>query len=121
MNMKQMRGLLVLALVSVLMLATLTACGGGAAEPAVETQTLTGTGTGYAGDLVVEFTVEGDTITAIEVVESGDTPGLSDGAFGEIISQVIENQSVEGIDAVSGATASSDGLLEAIADALSQL
>ena len=121
MDKKQMKGLLALVLITVVTLGLLTACGGGgASEPAVEAQTLTGTGTGYAGELVVEVTVEGDNITAIEVVESSDTPGLSDGAFDEIIPVVIENDSVEGIDMVSGATGSSEGLLEAIADALSQ-
>jgi len=120
MDKKQMKGLLVLVLITVVTLGTLTACGG-ASEPVVETQTLTGTGEGYAGEIVVEVTVEGDTITAIEVVESSDTPGLSDGAFEEIIPAVIENQSVEGVDVVSEATGSSEGILEAIEDALSQM
>ena len=120
MGKKQLKCLLSFVLITVVTLGLLTACGGGASEPAVEAQTLTGTGTGYAGELLVEVTVEGDDITAIEVVESSDTPGLSDGAFDEIIPVVIENDSVEGIDMVSGATGSSEGLLEAIADALSQ-
>jgi uncharacterized protein with FMN-binding domain len=119
--MKKFKGFFRMALIVLVSLIALTACSGGASEPVVETKTLTGTGTGYAGEVVVEVTVEGDTITAIEVVESSDTPGLSDGAYDAIIPAVIENQSVEGVDAVSGATGSSEGILEAIADALSQM
>ena len=120
---KRMKGALLLALMTVLTLGVLTACGGAGAteEPAAMVQTVTGSGQGYAGEVIVEVTLEGDTITAIEVVESGDTPGLSDGAFDAVIEEVIENQSIEGVDVVAGATGSSEGLLEAIADALSNV
>ena len=80
----------------------------------------TGSGAGYAGEVVVKVTLDGNTITAIEVVESNDTPGLSDGAFEQIIGGVIENQSIEGVDIVSGATGSSNGILNAINEALAQ-
>ncbi len=113
----------VIALIAVMALSLLTGCGGaGATEepPAEAAKTLTGTGQGYAGEVVVEVTMEGDDITAIKVIESQDTPGISDGAFEQIIESVLENQGVPGVDAVSGATGSSDGILEAIADALAQ-
>jgi uncharacterized protein with FMN-binding domain len=123
MNQKKIKGALVLLLITFLTLGVLTACGdaGATEEPPAAVQTVTGTGQGYAEPVVVEVTVEGDTITAIEVIESGDTPGLSDGAFEAIIEAVLENQSVEGVDVVSGATGSSEGILEAIADALSKV
>ncbi len=119
MDKNQVKGLVVLVLLTGLVLGGLTACGDTSAN-VVETQTLTGTGEGYAGEVVVEVTVEGDTITAIEVIESSDTPGLSDGAYDAIIEDVLEKQSVEGVDMVSGATGSSTGIVEAVKDALSQ-
>jgi uncharacterized protein with FMN-binding domain len=122
MNQKKIKGALVLLLITFLTLGVLTACGDvGATEEPAAVQTVTGTGQGYAEPVVVEVTVEGDTISAIEVIESGDTPGLSDGAYEAIIEAVLENQSVEGVDVVSGATGSSEGILEAIADALSKV
>ncbi|MEN1761910.1 FMN-binding protein [Anoxynatronum sibiricum] len=120
---KQMKGVLILMMVAVLTMGVLTACGGsGATEeaPAATPQTVTGTGQGYADDVVVEVTVLDGVIQSIEVVESADTPGLSDGAFDAVIEAVLENQSTD-VDAVSGATGSSEGLLEAIKDALSKV
>lgn len=113
MDKKQIRGIVVLLLVTAVFLGALSfgADGGG-------TQTLTGSGKGYAGDVVVEVVVDGDAIKSIAVVESSDTPGLSDSAFDEIIAVVLAAQNTEGIEAVSGATASSNGILEAIGSAL---
>ena len=117
MDKKQFRGALVLIVTTFVILGSLTLTGvTGATSEAV---TLTGSGQGYADQIVVEVTVDGDTITAIEVIESNDTPGLSDNAFDALIEAVLANQSVDGVDIVSGATYSSEGLLAAIRNALS--
>ncbi len=112
MDKKQMKGAVVLLLVTAVFLGALSFASDGGP------QTLTGTGEGYAGDVVVEVVVDGDVIKSITVVESNDTPGLSDDAFDQIIAAVLDSQSVDGVDAVSGATGSSDGILEAIKAAL---
>ena len=113
------KGTIILALILMVSLGMMTACGDTAAtEPE---QTVTGTGEGYAGPVVVEVTVQGDEIQSIEVLEHADTPGLADGAFDNIIDQVIESQSTENVDAVAGATGSSEGIIEAIEDALSRI
>lgn len=113
-----------IAVAFVLLLAiTFTGCGDTATEeetPASEPYTLTGSGEGYAGTITVEVEMLEDAIQSIEVTESSDTPGLADGAFDAVIEKIIENQSIEGIDVVSGATGSSQGLLDAVEDALSQ-
>lgn len=77
----------------------------------------TGTGSGFRGDITVEVTVEGGQITAITVVSSNDDKQFFDRAKSSIISDIISNQSVE-VDAVSGATFSSNGIIEAVANAL---
>ena len=120
---KNKRILLMMMVLFITAILFLTACGGTAAteEPMEESQTVTGTGQGYAGPVVVEITAVNGTLVSIEVIESEDTPGLSEGAYDSIIEAVLENQSTAGVDAVSGATGSSEGILAAIEDALSQL
>jgi|GEM_PF-1814229 len=73
--------------------------------------------------LVVEVTVEGGAIVSIEVTEHGETEDYfvraSEGFGGVvgIIPQIIEAQHLD-LDAVAGATATSDAIVEAVADAL---
>ena len=122
MNKQRIRCIVTLMLLTVMVLGPLTACGGtDAGEAGGETEVVTGTGEGYNGPITVEVTVENDTITAVEVVESSETEGIATPAFEEISETVVKNQSTEGIDMVSGATGSSTGILEAIEDALSQI
>ncbi|SMP61403.1 FMN-binding protein [Anoxynatronum buryatiense] len=120
MDKKQIRGVLVLLVATFVILGSLSLAGrtDATSESAGGTQVLTGSGQGYASQITVEVTMDGDTITGIEVVESDDTPGLSDGAFDAVIEAVLANQSAEGVDMVSGATGSSEGVLNAIKEAL---
>ena len=80
--------------------------------------TYTGEGTGNNADvkIVAEVTFSEDAITDIKVVSHAETPGISDPAFERIPAAVIEAQSLA-VDAVSGATNTSRGLLAAIEDA----
>lgn len=86
--------------------------------PAAEV-TYTGEGNGYAGPVVVEVTMQGSKIVKIEVVSSEDTPGLSTQAFEVMIDRIVTKQGVD-VDTVSGATASSRGLLQAVEDAIAK-
>ena len=56
-------------------------------------------------------------ISALKVMSHGDTPGLADDAFSQIIQSIESNLSLD-VDLVSGATYSSQGLLEAIINAI---
>lgn len=76
-----------------------------------------GTGSGYAGDILVEVVVEDGRLIEINVLDHSETPMISDAGFNTTIERVLEAQSLE-VDTVSGATATSKGLLEALADAL---
>lgn len=78
--------------------------------------TFTGSGTGYSGGITVSVTVLDDSITGIEVVSaSDDEPYLSDAE--SVITRVLLLQTTS-VDAVSGATSSSFGILDAIDAAL---
>ncbi len=87
-------------------------------ENDVEEQVLTGEGQGYNEDvpIVVEVTMVGDEITAVDIVSHEETPGLSDPAFEEVPAAIIAAQS-SSVDAVSGATDTSNGIMEAVANA----
>lgn len=80
--------------------------------------TYTGTGEGYGGDITVSVTVSGGQITAIEILSAEDeTPAYFRQATG-VIEKILAQQ-VAGVDAVSGATFSSEGIMEAVENALS--
>ncbi len=82
--------------------------------------TFTGTADGYGGEIEVEVTIEDDEITDIEVVSHDETEGIGDDAMDELKDRVIEEQGTENVDAISGATVTSDAFLEAVDDALDQ-
>lgn len=81
--------------------------------------TYTGVGAGKNGDITVEVTFSADKIERITVVSHSETPSLSDAAIANIPTQIVESQSL-GVDAVSGATYTSNGIVEAVADAVKQ-
>lgn len=94
----------------------LTACG--AEEAALKDGTYEGTGKGYGGDIKIELVVSGGKITDLKAVEHKETAGIADGAFEGIKEQLIEKQSAEGLEIVTGATSTSNGLIEAVNVAL---
>jgi uncharacterized protein with FMN-binding domain len=79
--------------------------------------TYTGTGTGFRGDTTVSVTVSGGAITNIEIVSYNDDRPYFKMASSTVISEIIASQSAQ-VDAVSGATFSSSGIMEAVANAL---
>ncbi len=86
---------------------------------ALMANTTTGTGEGYNGDIIVEVTRDGDKITAIEVVDHSDTPGIAKRAISRVTGAIIEAQSTD-VDTVAGATYTSEGIIQAVEDALSK-
>lgn len=76
-----------------------------------------GTGTGFKGNMTVEVTVKNQQITAIEVTATNDDAKWFDRAYSTVVSDIIKNQTAD-VDSVSGATYSSMGIKEAVANAL---
>ncbi len=102
-------------LVSLIATAILTAgvlvgCGGG--------KYTDGTYTGEAQGTSGTIKVEKGKISTVEVVEHKETKTLIDGVKDNMIPEIIEKQGTEGVEAVSGATNSSKGVLEAVNKAL---
>ena len=78
-----------------------------------------GTGSGFAGNLKVEVVISGGKISSIQIVETNDGSEYIQKASG-VISQILNAQSTNNIDTVSGATFSSNGIIKAVRNALSQ-
>lgn len=77
----------------------------------------TATGKGMGGDIEVTVTFSADAITDIVIGAHNETPGIFDLPFERIPQVIIENQTLN-VDAVSGSTYSSNGLLEAVTAAV---
>ena len=75
-----------------------------------------GSGTGFAGTVRVRVIVKKHKIHKIDVTQSNDTPSYMNSAK-SLLKQMIKKQSTN-VDTVSGATYSSNGLIEAVRDAL---
>lgn len=79
--------------------------------------TFTGTGEGYDGPVTVSVTISGDQITAITVDSYVDEDEYMNDAKSGVISAILLLQSTN-VSAVSGATYSSEGIMDAVAAAL---
>jgi len=79
--------------------------------------TYTGSGTGFRGETEVSVTVKDGVITSVTVTSYSDDERYFSRAESQVIGEIIEKQTPD-VDAVSGATYSSNGIMEAVADAL---
>lgn len=79
----------------------------------------TATGMGMNGDVAVTVTFSGDAITAITVGDHQETAGISDPAISKIPDNILAQQSTA-IDVISGATLTSNALIEAVNDTIRQ-
>ena len=68
---------------------------------------------GHNGPLTVEVTMDGDTITDVTVTEHSETEGLADPALEEVPAAIVESNSTD-VDTVSGATVTSNAIIEAV-------
>ena len=110
--MKHMKTLLALALCAALSLTGSLALAAG-----YTAGTYTAEAAGNNGPVKVSVTVSEDAITAVEVTEHAETPGLSDPAINDIPSAIVEHQSLA-VDTISGATNTSNAILTAVAEAI---
>ncbi|AVQ30129.1 FMN-binding protein [Fusobacterium varium] len=76
-----------------------------------------GIGFGYKDEIKVSVEKDGDKIISIKVLEMKDTKRIAEPAIEKLTSEIIAKQSVD-VDDVAGATYTSQGFKEAVADAL---
>ncbi|OMF92102.1 FMN-binding protein [Paenibacillus sp. FSL R7-0337] len=82
--------------------------------------TYDGTGKGVKSDIKVAVEIKDEKIGAITVEEHKETQAMIDAAVENTIPEIIEKQTTEGVDALSGASGSSGGIIEAVTQALEQ-
>ena len=78
--------------------------------------TTQGTGVGKHGDMTVAVTFDNGRIQAIEIVKEAENPVLAKKVYTDLKAAVIASNSAD-LDAISGATFSSKGFLDAVKDA----
>ena len=81
--------------------------------------TYTGTGRGFRPGLKVAVTIKSGKIAKVEIVSINDTPSYYNEPVNTLPSEIVKAQSAN-VDTVSGATRTSNGIIMAVQDALSQ-
>lgn len=79
----------------------------------------TATEDGRNGDIKVVVTFTEDAIKSVEVTSHSETDGIGTNAVDSLPDDIVEAQSL-GVDAVAGATITSDAILAAVADCVTQ-
>ena len=74
---------------------------------------------GFGGDVIVNLTVENGVLTAVTAEGAGETAGIGSNALEKMPAQMVALNTIEA-DAVAGATLTSNAILSAAAQALSQ-
>ena len=109
---------LICMLAALMMLSTLSACQNEKESATGYTPgTYEGVGKGVHGDITLNVTFDDKAITEIAVISHNETAGISDAAFDKVPTAIIENQSLA-VDTVAGATLTSNGILEAVSNAV---
>lgn len=83
-----------------------------------------GTAKGNQGDVTVRVTVEDGKVSKVEVIEQNETVGIGDKAISELTDKFVgmsTEAEVDALDAVSGATDTSNALKGAVKAALAQI
>lgn len=83
-------------------------------------KTLEGTAEGYKGPITVAVTMDGDKIAKVEVTEHKETKAIFRKAEAGVLPALVGKTSTEGVDVVAGATYSSEGILNAVKEALAK-
>ena len=79
--------------------------------------TYEGSGKGNGGELKVEVVVKDKNIVSVKLKEHNETPGIYERAEKDVIENIIKKQTVD-VDAVASATKTSNGIKEAVRNAL---
>ena len=82
--------------------------------------TYTASAQGCLSEVGVTVTITGGKVTDVDIDASGETPELGGNAAAALAEQLTEAGTTSGVDAVAGATMTSDAVFTAMDDCLSQ-
>jgi uncharacterized protein with FMN-binding domain len=94
--------------------------GEGAADEGMADGSYTGMARGYMKGLNMIVTVQDDRIVDIRIGEHNENEPYITDSLEAMVPRILETQSTSGIDAVSGATDTCDGIIKAVTKALDQ-
>lgn len=118
MNMMKKGVLSIMVILGLSML--LVACSQSASgEEKFNAGTYEGVSTGHGGEVIATVTLTEDEIASIDIAAEGETESIGEGASAQVIASIINSQSLA-VDAVSGATTSSEAIIEAVTLALEE-
>ncbi len=98
---------------------SLVACSTTETASAYTEGTYTATAKGMIDDVTVEVVVTADEIVSVTITEHSESAGISDPAIEKIPASIVDGQTLN-VDAIAGATITSDAILLAVEDALTQ-
>ena len=75
---------------------------------------------GFSSDVKVEVVIDGGKITSVNADVSGETPAIGGTHGPELAKAIAAAGTTEGIDAVAGATLTSNAILTAVNDCMAQ-
>ncbi len=101
------------------MVFSLVACSSSSKPTEFKPGTYTGTAEGYAGDVVIEVTLTTDKIENVVVVSQNETPDIGGAASEKLVAEIVKTQSIQ-VDTVTGATLTSNAVIEATTAALKE-
>ena len=110
-------GVLLLVIMAVCIISSNTTKTVGDTNVSAEAQTLTGTAQGRNGPVEVEVVADAERIYQISVLNHEETEGLGTVAVEKLPPAIYENQSLA-VDAIAGATITSEAIKEAVIAAL---
>lgn len=98
-----------------LLIVLLTGCSSN--DDKYEDGSYTGEGEGHHGIIQVDVTIEKNRISAVEITKEQEIPGLKEIVYEKVPKMIIKENTWK-VDGISGATLTSDGLKEAVKDAI---
>lgn len=107
---------MILSIVSVFLL---IGCAKGDSEALFKAGTYTTEAEGYGGVLEVETKFTDTEIENIEVLDNSETAGIGSTAIEKLPAEIVESQSL-GVDTISGATITSEAILDAVSKAVEE-
>lgn len=104
-------------LLSTLMVLSMAGCASSTSDAKYKAGTYTGTAAGKNGDVTVEVVLSANAIDSVTVKDQKETAGIADPALEQIPAAIVEAQSTA-VDTVSGATITSQAIIDATNAAL---
>ncbi len=104
-------------LLSTLMVLSMAGCASSTSDAKYKAGTYTGTAAGKNGDVTVEVVLSDNAIDSVTVKDQKETAGIADPALEQIPAAIVEAQSTA-VDTVSGATITSQAIIDATNAAL---